>query len=92
MNMLNPLNLFGGDDKHAEGEHLESSAAKRMKLLQGYEGIWIQSRRNNWAYALNKLISIFVGISFAVITIQFKKTTQVFMIQETTANASLPED
>ena len=91
--MLNPLNLFAGDsDDKGKDIINESSAAKKMQLLQGYEGMWIQSRRNNWAYAFNKLISITIGIVFAVITIQFKKTTQIFMISETTNNAKVAAD
>ena len=87
--MLNPLNLFVDSDDKGKDHINDTSAAKKMQLLQGYEGIWIQSRRNNWAYAFNKLISIAIGITFAVITIQFKKTTQIFMIQETQSNANL---
>ena len=79
LNAFNPLNLLGGkEDKHDLVN--ESSAAKRMKLLNGPEGIWIQARRNSWAYAFNKLASIAIGVAFAAITLSFKKTTQIYMI------------
>lgn len=63
-----------------------------MQLIKGYEGIWIQSRRNNLAYAINKLASIAIGIAFAWITITFKKTTQIYMFQEEASNAKLTAD
>jgi hypothetical protein len=58
-----------------------------MKLLKGYEGVWIKSRRNTCCYLTNKILSITIGVAFAVITICFKKTTQVYMLQEINVNA-----
>ena len=59
----------------------ESSAAKKLNLLQGYEGIWIEARRNNFFYIMNKLISIGFACTFATITLFFKKTTIEYQAQ-----------
>ena len=62
-----------------------------MKLLKGYEGFWIKLRRNNGWYLFNKILSISIGIAFAVITIMFKRTTQVYMVQEIRLNEQAKE-
>ena len=51
-------------------------------MLQGYEGVWIQARRNNCYYILNKLSSMTIGLFFAFLTLSFKKTTYLYYNQE----------
>ena len=80
--MFNIFDGKQGDDNEVDKKLGDSSAANKMKLLKGYEGIWIKSRRNTCCYLTNKIISITIGVAFAVITICFKKTTQVYMLQE----------
>lgn len=65
-----------------------SSAAKKLNLLKGYEGIWIQARRNNLAYVLNKLMSISIAIFFACVTLSVKRTTLIYNEQVTEQDAS----
>jgi hypothetical protein len=67
----------------------DSSAANKMKLLQGYEGFWIKLRRNNCWYLTNKIFSISIGVAFAIITIMFKRTTQIYMVQELKHNENM---
>ena len=57
---------------------LNSSAANKLNLLKGYEGVWIQARRNNYFYLLNKLLSIGVALFFAAVTLSVKKTTLTY--------------
>merc|ERR1712166_702713 len=75
-------NKAGGDNADVDKKLGDSSAANKMKLLKGYEGFWIKLRRNTCWYLSNKILSISIGVAFAVITIMFKKTTQVYMVQE----------
>ena len=49
-----------------------------MNLLRGYEGVWIQARRNNTYYILNKLLSICIAAICAYVTLSFKRTTQIY--------------
>ena len=51
-------------------------------MLQGYEGVWIQARRNNWYYVINKIVSTAIAFTLAGITLSFKKTTYIFYNQE----------
>ena len=82
---LNPLNMvIGGGD---EGPKKEMSAAeKKMNFLNGYQAYWYKARRSNWYYFI-KCLSIGVSIAFAAITLSFKRTTQIFMLQELQSNA-----
>ena len=41
-------------------------------MLQGYEGVWIQARRNNWYYVINKIVSTGIAFTLAGITLSFK--------------------
>jgi len=63
-----------------------------MKLLKGYEGFWNKLRRNDSWYISNKIISISIGVAFAVITIMFKRTTQIYMLQEIKNNEELKRE
>ena len=65
----------GGDNADMDKKLGDSSAANKMKLLKGYEGFWIKLRRNTCWYLTNKILSISIGIAFAVITLMSKKTT-----------------
>ena len=76
----------GGDNADMDKKLGDSSAANKMKLLKGYEGTWIKLRRNTCWYLTNKIFSISIGVAFAVITIMFKRTTQVYMVQELKKN------
>ena len=76
----------GGDNAEVDKKLGASSAANKMKLLKGYEGFWIKLRRNNCWYLSNKILSISIAVAFAVITIMFKKTTQIYMVTELKAN------
>ena len=58
----------------------QSAAFNRMSLLVGYEGMWIQARRNNCYYTLNKLLSMAIAIAFAALTLSFKRTTQIYVL------------
>lgn len=78
--------LSGKKSSKADDLLGQSTAANKMNLLKGYEGVWIQARRNNCYYALNKIISITIAAAFAVLTLSFKKTTQIYFIQETRHN------
>lgn len=71
----------------ADESKMETAAQKKMNLLKGYQAIWIKSRREDGWYAFNKICSIAIGVAFACITLSFKKTTQIFMLQELTENA-----
>ena len=83
MNMnLNIMSNLGLGGKVKDESKLETAAQKKMNLLKGYQAIWIKARREDFWYSLNKIASIAVGIAFAVITLSFKSTTQIFMIQE----------
>jgi hypothetical protein len=75
-------NKAGGDNAEVDKKLGASSAANKMKLLKGYEGFWIKLRRNTCWYLTNKILSITIGVAFAVITIMFKRTTQIYMVQE----------
>lgn len=91
MKNINPVNMmFGGSDQQKDPEKM-SAAEKKMKMLDGYQAIWYKTRRSGWYYFI-KCMSIFVSIAFAGITLSFKRTTQVFMIQELNANTSLAKD
>jgi hypothetical protein len=57
------------------------SAANKLNLLKGYEGVWIECRRNNTKYILNKLVSICISLSFAFITLMLKRTTIEYQVQ-----------
>ena len=85
--MFNIFEGKQGDDNEVNKKLGDSSAANKMKLLKGYEGVWIKSRRNTCCYLSNKILSISIGVAFAVITICFKKTTQVYMLQEIDVNS-----
>ena len=75
------MDLFNSNNNAESINKLEgSSGANKMKLLKGYEGFWIKLRRNTCWYLTNKIFSITIGVAFAVITIMFKKTTQVYMV------------
>tara|TARA_B110001450_G_C17502726_1_gene433042 strand:+ start:127 stop:846 length:720 start_codon:yes stop_codon:yes gene_type:complete len=78
-----------GDNADMDKKLGDSSAANKMKLLKGYEGLWIKLRRNTCWYLTNKIFSISIGVAFAVITIMFKRTTQVYMVQELKRNESM---
>ena len=52
----------------------------KMAMLKGYEGFWIKLRRNNCYYVLNKIVSMTLAITCAIITIVFKPTTQAFQV------------
>ena len=54
----------------------------RLNLLAGYEGMWINARRDNTKYILNKVLSIGIAIMMASLTLMFKKTTQVYYREE----------
>jgi hypothetical protein len=71
---------FEGKGK-AMSNLLQTSAANKLNLLKGYEGVWIQARRNNYFYLLNKLLSISVALFFAAVTLSVKKTTLIYQKQ-----------
>ena len=78
--MFNFNKLMGGDENSSINQKLMDSAAfNKMNLLQGYEGIWINARRNNCYYILNKVLSMLVALFFALVTLSFKRTTYRFM-------------
>ena len=82
MNFLNPFPA-GELDKQEVNEKLQqSSAYNKLQLLHGYEGVWIQARRNNCYYILNKLTSMSLGLIFAALTLSFKRTTYIYYNQE----------
>lgn len=56
----------------------QTPGANRLKLLQGYEGVWITARRNNTYYILNKILSISIAAFFAAISLSIKRSTLVF--------------
>ena len=55
-----------------------TSSFKKLSLLQGYEGVWISARRNNYWYAFNKLFSIAIALTFATLTLMTKKHTLIY--------------
>ncbi len=77
---------FGFGSKVDDNPKMETAAQKKMNLLKGYQALWINSRRDNFWYRLNKIFSVAIGIVFAVITLSFKRTTQIFMLQEIKEN------
>ena len=80
---LNLGSLFAGENKQEVNDKLQQSAAyNQLQMLQGYEGVWIQARRNNCYYILNKLVSMSIGLTFAFLTLGFKKTTYHYYNQE----------
>jgi len=58
-----------------------SSAFNRANLLKGYEGIWIEARRTNSYYIINKVISICIAFFFAAVTLSVKRTTLIYQQQ-----------
>ena len=46
--------------------------------MQGFEGIWVKSRRNNCMYIMNKITSIAVAIFFASVSFTLKVYTNEF--------------
>ena len=63
----------------AESKLMDSSAQKRVSMLQGHEGLWFKARREDSWYITNKLASMALGVLFAVITISFKATTYEYL-------------
>ena len=51
--------------------------------------MWIKLRRNTCWYLTNKIFSISIGVAFAIITIMFKRTTQIYMVQELKHNENM---
>lgn len=70
----------GSIAKSQVDDKLANTQAK-ANALQGIEGVWIKARRDNCFYVLNKIISMVIAISFAIITITFKQTTQAYYAQ-----------
>ena len=68
------------DDDVMNNERLKA-VKEKMNMLAGYEGAWIHLRRNNCYYIMNKVISMIIAITFAIITIAFKQTTQAYVCQ-----------
>ncbi len=58
-----------------------NQAFNRLNLLKGYEGVWIQARRTNSYYILNKILSITIACFFAAVTLSVKKTTLIYSAQ-----------
>ena len=58
-----------------------TSAAKKLNLLKGYEGVWINARRSNAAYILNKLISVGIAVFFAIAALSVKRATITYSNQ-----------
>lgn len=73
--------LQGGSSTNVDSLLQASSAFNKMSLLKGYEGIWIQARRDNHWYILNKLLSITIAAFCAYLTLSFKKTTQIYYLE-----------
>jgi len=74
-----PLLDQAGDDKDTDKRY--DAVRQRMDMLKGYEGAWIHLRRNDCYYVLNKITSMIIAITFAIITIVFKPTTQAYQVQ-----------
>jgi hypothetical protein len=62
---LRPVNNI--DDKLKE-----CAAHRKLNMLKGAEGAWIQMRRNNVCYAINKIVSFVLSIGFALLTLYLK--------------------
>jgi hypothetical protein len=77
--MLKDPLLEGGTETNKE--NLFGAVEKRMTMLKGYEGAWIKLRRNNCTYVLNKIASMVIALTFAIITIVFKPTTMAYQVQ-----------
>ena len=50
----------------------ECSAHRKLNMLKGVEGYWIQMRRNSLCYAVNKIVSFILSIGFAMLTLYLK--------------------
>lgn len=81
-----------GENTKSMSKIFESAAANKLNLLKGYEGIWITARRNNFFYILNKVLSIVVSMSFACLTLYFKKITMVYKDQRDTQNPDVEDN
>jgi len=46
------------------------------------------ARRDNKWYILNKIVSMLIAFSFAMITLSFKRTTQIYLKQYLAADAA----
>lgn len=74
--------MFNFEEKGKSVSKLfDTGAANKLNLLKGYEGVWIQARRNTYFYLLNKLCSIGVALFFAAFTLSVKKTTLIYQKQ-----------
>ena len=60
----------------------DNAAHRKLELLKGYEGVWISARRNNVAYALNKILSFSVSIIFALVTLYLKYASIDMFVQQ----------
>ena len=69
-----------------------SSAMQRLNLLNGYEGVWVKARRDNNKYILNKVLSMGIAIFLAILTLRFKKTTQIYWDETQAYNSNLADD
>jgi len=54
-------------------------AGKKGQLLKGYEGVWINARRNNYCYYMNKIISMGLSLTMAIITLYLKLMAMKFI-------------
>ena len=76
MDKLNPFSK--NIEKDEVNAKLQGTGAfQQLKMLQGYEGMWIKARRNNCCYVMNKIISITIAFTLAAVTLSFKKTTYI---------------
>ena len=59
----------------------QTTASLKDQLLKGPVGWWVKARRNNTLYVLNKVTSIAIAATFALITLSFKGATLSYNAQ-----------
>jgi len=70
--------LLEGGEPAQEVDKRFNAVEQRHTMLKGYEGAWIKLRRNNCTYVLNKITSMVIALTFAIITLVFKPTTMAY--------------
>ena len=80
------------DNESTLSKIFSSTAAKRLNLLKGYEGVWITLRRENKWYITNKILSICISLLFATLTLNFKKTTIEYQHEINSLNLTEPDN
>ena len=79
---------FDEDDRHENGIKLmdDTTAAKRMEMHEGINGLWITLRRNDLIYGTIKFISVIIAFVFAGITMSLKHTASKYANKDFTEN------